>query len=144
MIRGRSGIALLTGVVLLSGCGSEDFDNDPRPAAAEELTAVIQEDKITVSPDGTKGTLGAGPFLITISNQTGEEYTVILDGEPLETVVQTRAINALDTGTIQQTLAEGSYEVRTGSEKAQEREIQPAELTIGPPRKSSNDDLLLP
>ncbi len=34
--------------------------------------------------------------------------------------------------------------VHAGSEQAVEKEIPPAELDIGPDRKSSNDELLLP
>ena len=42
-----------------------------------ELTGVIQHDKVTVSPNK----VGAGPVLITISNQTTDAHTVTLEGE---------------------------------------------------------------
>jgi hypothetical protein len=133
-------VALTVGVVALSaaGCGEEDFENRPRPPVPVELTGVIQEDKVTVSPSR----VGAGPILITISNQTEEAHTVILEGERISERVG--PVNPLDTATIQKTLKQGSYEVTAGSEKAVEREIAPAELTIGRPRKSSSDELLLP
>jgi hypothetical protein len=137
----RCVIALLAGAgiaVLAAGCGDDDFENNPRPAVPRELTAVIQEDKVTVSPRKE----GAGPILITISNQTDDPHTVVLEGE--EVREQTEEINPLDTATIQKTLKQGTYEVRAGSESAQRREIAPAVLEIGKPRKSSSDELLLP
>jgi hypothetical protein len=137
----RGTAALLTaGAVALcaAGCGGEDFENRPRPPVPVELTGVVQEDKVTVSPSR----VGAGPVLITISNQTKDAHTVTLEGETIRERVG--PVNPLDTATIQKTLRQGSYEVRAGSQQAVPREIQPARLTIGKPRKSSSDELLLP
>jgi len=142
----RSGVALLAGAavaVLAAGCGEDDFENNPRPAVADELTAVIQDDKVTVSPDGRgRRKVEAGPILITVSNQADEPHTVILEGE--EVREETQEVAPLDTATLQKTLKEGTYEVRAGSEQAQRREIAPAVLVIEGERKSSNDELLLP
>ena len=142
----RRGISLLAAgavAVLAAGCGEDDFPNDPRPAVPQELTGVIQEDKVTVSPDG-KGRmkLEGGPFLITISNQTDDPHTIILEGEQVRE--QTEEVAPLDTVVIQRTLQEGTFEVRAGSEEAQSKEIEPGELVIKGDRKSSNDELLLP
>jgi hypothetical protein len=133
-------VVLTAGAVAMSaaGCGEEDFENRPRPPVPVELTGVIQEDKVTVSPSR----VGAGPILITISNQTEDAHTVTLEGETIRERVG--PVNPLDTATIQKTLKQGSYEVLAGSERAVAREIDPAELTIGKPRKSSSDELLLP
>lgn len=125
-------------VLLLSGCGGDDFENKRRPAVPIELTGVIQERGVTVSPSKE----GAGPFLITISNQTDDAHTVTLEGSRVEERVG--PIQPQDTATIQKTLPRGRYEVRAGSEQAVEREIPPAELVIGPDRDPSNDRLLLP
>ena len=103
-----------------------------------ELTGVIQDRGVTVSPDNE----GAGPFLITVSNQTDDAHTVTLEGTSVEETVG--PIQPQDTGTIQKTLPTGKYEVRAGSERAVEKEIPPAELDIGPDRDPSNDQLLLP
>jgi hypothetical protein len=124
--------------VAIVGCGEEDFANKPRPAVAKELTGVIQDRGVTVSPSKE----GAGPFLITISNQTKDPHTVTLEGGDVREMVG--PIQPRDTGAIQQTLPPGIYEVRAGSPKAVTREIPPAELTVGEERKSSNDELLLP
>ena len=131
---------LLTGAAgAFAGCGgNDDFENEPRPAAAQTLTGVVQDSAVTVSPNNR----GAGPFLITISNQTDEAYTLTLEGDSVEETVG--PVQPQDTATIQATLEPGSYEVRAGSPKAVSVEIEPAELTIGPPRDSSADQLLLP
>ena len=124
--------------MLTAGCGEDDFENRPRPAVPVELTGVIQEDKVTVSPRK----VGAGPILITLSNQTDAAHTVTLEGDTVRESVG--PVNPLDTATIQKTLKQGSYEVSAGSERAVAREIRPAVLTIGKPRKNSSDELLLP
>ena len=103
-----------------------------------ELTGVIQEGRITVSPNE----VGAGPIVITISNQSQDAHTVTLEGDTVKERVG--PVNPQDTTTIQKTLRPGTYEVRAGSPVAVTREIQPAVLEVGPERKDSNDRLLLP
>ena len=135
------GISLLAGAaiaVLAAGCGEDDFKNDPRPAVPVELTGVIQEDKVTVSPSK----LGAGPVEITISNQTDSVRTITLEGESIRELQG--PVQPGDTTTIQKTLEPGSYEVRAGSKKAVRKEIRPAVLEIGRKRKNSNNEVLLP
>jgi hypothetical protein len=124
---------------LAAGCGDEDFENNPRPPVPMELTGVIQEDKVTVSPSRN---IGAGPFVITISNQTDAVHTITLEGGRITEEVG--PVDPLDTAIIQKTLNPGSYEVRAGSPKAVPREIAPAVLDIGKQRKNSNSELLLP
>ncbi len=123
---------------LVAGCGDEDFKNDPRPPVPVGLSGVIQSDRVTVSP----ARVGAGPIVITISNQTQRVRTVTLEGETL--VTREGPIQPGDTATIQRTLAPGSYEVRAGSPTAVRREIEPAMLDIGAERPASNNDLMLP
>lgn len=122
----------------IAGCGEEDFANEARPAVAKELTGVIQDRGVTVSPDRE----GAGPFVITISNQTKEPHTVTLKGGEVNEMIP--EIKPGGTGSIQKTLEPGSYEVKAGSSRAVAQAIPPGELTVGEARKSSNDDLLLP
>ena len=121
------------------GCGDEDFDRKPRAAVRVELSGVIQKDRVTVSP--ARG-LGAGPFEITISNQTDEPHTVTLEGESIKE--DAGSVDPTDTLTIKRTLDPGTYEVRAGSEQAVPKEIKPAVLDIGPERQDSNSNLLLP
>ena len=132
-----AGSALVT--VGFAGCGGDDkFENKPRPAVPLQLTGVITEERVTVSPDR----VGAGPVIITVSNQTQRSHTIILEGEDTRETVG--PVNPLDTARIQQTLSQGSYEVRAGSSQAMPKEIRAAKLEIGPPRKSSSGEVLLP
>ena len=56
------------------------------------LTGVIQPKGVTIGPNGR----GAGPFLITISNQTNDAHTVTLEGDSVEETVG--PIQPQDTG----------------------------------------------
>lgn len=136
---GKTGVRitpLLISVVTLTapaGCG-KDFENEPRDPVAVELTGVIKPEKVTVSPDR----VGAGPVLIIISNQTDEAHTVTLAGASVEERIG--PVVPGDRATIQKTLAPGNYKVRAGASG----EISPDSLTVGPERRNSNDQLLLP
>jgi hypothetical protein len=142
-VRLAASLALGAVGILLSGCGGEDFQNEPRPPVSVELTGVIQDKGITISPDR----VGAGPIEITISNQTKAAHTITLEGEPAGgNRVRERVgpVNPLDTATVQKTLRPGTYEVRAGSERAVPREIAPATLTVGRERRDTNSQLLQP
>jgi hypothetical protein len=136
----RAAACLAAGIIAAvgTGCGKEDFKNKPRPAAAIELTGVIQDDKVTVSPHK----VGAGPILITISNQTKDAHTVTLEGESVRERVG--PINPLDTATIQKSVEPGVYQVRAGSEEATPKQIKPATVRVGRKRRDSGDQLLVP
>lgn len=139
----RAGAIAATCAVALSasGCGGDDFKNDPRPAVPLQLTGSIKQDKVTVSPDK----VGAGPIVILIANLTKQSHTVTLESAGGGTIrEQVGPINPGDTATIQRTLTQGDYTVKAGSEQAVAHEIEPATLRIGRPRKSGSDQLLLP
>jgi hypothetical protein len=129
---------MIVAAAISAGCGEDDFKNEPRPPVPIELTGVIQPDRVTVSP----AKVGAGPILITISNQTDDPHTITIEGDALR--AEAGPVEPLDTATIQRTLTPGDYEVRAGSERAVLREIEPAALAIGPARPASNNDLMLP
>ena len=131
--------ALLALSALLAGCGEDDFQNEPRPPIPLQLTGVINDSGVTISPS----TVGAGPIVLTISNQTDEPHTLALDGENVIERVDS-PVDPGETATIQRTLEPGAYEVRAGSPEATVREIPPGRLTIGPRRDTSSDDTLLP
>jgi hypothetical protein len=126
---------------LVSACGEDDFANEPRPPVPLTLTGVITEERVTVSPDD----VGAGPIVLTISNQTGSSHRVVLRGEGddgSEVDEMSAPINPLDTATLQQDLPEGEYTVNANSDGGSA--IRPDRLRVGPERDSSSDELELP
>jgi hypothetical protein len=138
-VGGRVLVTFATAAILLAGCGDDDFENEPRAPIRLELNGVVQTDRVTVSPSRD---LGAGPFEITLSNQTEDPHTITLEGESIRE--RAGSVEPGDTLTIRRTLEPGSYELRAGSEQAVRREIEPAVLEIGAERENSNSDLLLP
>ncbi len=135
----QTAVASALVALALAGCGGgKDFANKPRPPVPLQLTGVITQEKVTISPNK----VGAGPVVITISNQTSQSRTLTLDGN----VVQERVgpINPLDTAQLQKTLKPGRYQVTAGSERATATTIRPATLLIGKERKSASDKVLLP
>jgi hypothetical protein len=124
--------ATVAALGLIAGCGSDDFENEPRPPAPIELTAAIDADSINISPSG----FGAGLVNITISNQGDAPTTLTLEGP---TSVSSGEIEPSGTGSIKTSLEQGTYEA-----KASALGVDPAELVVGPERDSSQNDLLLP
>jgi hypothetical protein len=132
-------VAGLTLALALAGCGGgKDFANKPRPPVPLQLTGVITKSKVTISPSK----VGAGPVVITVSNQTGQSRTLTLDGNGIQERVV--PINPLDTAQLQKTLKPGRYTVKAGSEAATASTIAPATLVIGKERASGSDKVLLP
>jgi hypothetical protein len=122
-----------------AGCGGgSHFENKPRPPAPIQLTGVITDKGVTVSPNR----VGQGPIILLISNQTQEAHTITLDGQDTKDTVG--PINPLDTAKLQQTVAQGTYQVKAGSSKAAAKELKPGNIEVGPPRKSSSSQVLLP
>jgi hypothetical protein len=126
------GLALIVGV---SGCGEDDFENDPRPPSPVELTAAIDKKAVSISPSDP----AAGIVVITISNQTEETTRLVLDG-PGDGLLESGDIPPRGTGSIKAALEEGEYEAFAGNTS----EIESAPLTVGPPGESSQNDLLQP
>jgi hypothetical protein len=125
----------------VAGCGGgEDFKNKPRPPVPIQLSGVINNTAVSVEPSR----VGAGPITLVIANLSSQSHTVTLEGGPKDTSEQVGPINPQDTGTIQESLQQGVYRVKVGSDRATAREITPATIDVGPKRKSSSDQVLLP
>ena len=130
---------LVAGVLLLGGCGSgSHFKNDQRPPTPVQLTGVVNNNGVTISPSR----IGGGPVILIIDNQTDKPHEITLEGGGKTDTVG--PVNPHDTATLQQTLKPGTYTVRAGSPKAESREIEPGKLTVGEDRSSSSNELLLP
>jgi len=135
----RTAVAGFALALALAGCGGgEDFANKPRPPVTLELTGVITKQKVTISPSK----VGAGPVVITVSNQSEQARTLTLDGNGIQERVG--PINPLDTAKLQKTLKPGRYTVTAGSETATASPIKAARLVIGKARASASDKVLLP
>jgi hypothetical protein len=137
--RTRDALLLLAGALFVGACGGGgNFKNDQRPPTPLQLTGVVRDEGVTVSPKR----VGAGPVILIISNQTDRAHTITLEGGGSTDTVG--PINPLDTAKLQQTLKPGRYTVKAGSPAASAAEIKPGRLAVGPERSSSSNQLLLP
>ena len=127
------------GAVFVAGCGGgKDFKNNARPAVPVQLTGVITDSQVTISPRR----VGAGPVILNISNQAKGAHTITLEGAGATDTVG--PVNPLDTAQLQQTLKPGTYTIKAGSKQATSAIIRPFTLVVGQPRTSSSNQLLLP
>ena len=137
--RTRDALLLACAAVLVAGCGSSSkFENKSRPPTPVQLTGVVTDKEVTISPRR----VGGGPVILIVSNQTQMAHTITLEGGGNTDTVG--PIPPLDTAQLQQTLKPGSYTIKAGSKQATTGEIKPGTLTVGPDRASSSDQLLLP
>jgi hypothetical protein len=130
----------LTALVLVGCGGGSDFKNKPRPPVPIQLSGAVNDKEVSVSPNR----IGAGPVTIVIANLSSQSHTVTIEGGPHNTTEQVGPINPQDTARIQETLEQGTYTVKAGSDRATAEEIKPATLHIGRPRPSSSGTVLLP
>jgi hypothetical protein len=118
---------------LAAGCGAEDHANEPRIPSPVEVTAKVDDENVDVSPDE----VGAGLVVITISNQSEDPIQIGVDGP---TAGESTGIEPGGVGSFKFNFEEGDYEVSPGKESR----ARPAQLTVGPERASSQNELLLP
>jgi hypothetical protein len=123
--------AVLTALVV-AGCGRDDFKNDPRPAVPAEVSVKIARDGVAVSPKE----FGAGLVNFTIANLTTQAGTLAIHG-PVD--AGSNEIPPAGTDTVKVDLKTGSYEASVTGIAA-----RPFSFTVGPPRPSGKNDLLLP
>src|SRR3954449_8705419 len=137
--RTRAVAILFAGTVLVAGCGGgSHFKNETRPPVPVQLTGVVNDKAVQISPSK----VGAGPVIITVSNQTTAAHTLTLEGNGTTDTVG--PVNPMGTGKLQQTLRPGSYTLKAGSEQASATQIMPGKVTVTPERQNSGNDLLLP
>jgi hypothetical protein len=130
---------LLAGALLVAGCGGgSHFKNQSRPPVPVQLTGVVTDRGVTVSPKR----VGAGPVILTVSNQTSGAHTITLEGNG--TIDTVGPVNPLATAKLQQTLKPGTYTVKAGSKQASAAEIPSGTLTVSKARQNSSSTLLLP
>ncbi len=118
--------------LLLAACGSDDVDNNPRPAAPIQVAARVDSQKVAVSPHR----FGAGLVNITVANLSDVPVRFTLTG-PKQ--IATPEIQPGAPGNLEVELPEGSYEA-----SADGSGVQPATVEVGAKRESSRNKLLLP
>jgi hypothetical protein len=128
--------AALGAAFAVGACGEDDFENEPRPASPIEVTALINDRKIKVSPS-TADAVGAGLVNFTISNQSQDPAALVLEGP---TDDASNPIQPGGVGSLKTELEEGDYVVSAGTES----DANEGSLDVGPPRPSSQNDLLQP
>jgi hypothetical protein len=130
---------LFAGTMLVAGCGGgSHFKNETRPPVPVQLTGVVNDREVQISPSK----VGAGPVIITVSNQTTAAHTLTLEGNDSTDTVG--PVNPMGTGKLQQTLKPGTYTLKAGSQQASATEIMPGKVTVTRQRPNSSSDLLLP
>jgi hypothetical protein len=137
----RLAVVLASTALLATACGdTEPRSNLNRPPAPVTLTAAVHEDRIQVSPAVT----GAGPIVLLVSNQTAKPQRITFETDELGgrtggNTASTPVIAPQGTGRLSIDARTGNYAVHT-----RDRTIRAARVKVGPPRKSSQDDLLQP
>jgi hypothetical protein len=140
-LRSRTALAAAALACGAAGCGGgdDDYANRPRPATPINVTAAISDKKVSVSPE----TFGAGPIVMIVSNQTKSQQTVTIETEELggsqPGLRRSAPVGPNGTATLKVDVREGTYAVTTRG-----RGIAPANVEVGKPRKSAQDELLQP
>jgi hypothetical protein len=127
-------------IALVACGGSERRENELRPPVPVTLTGAIHKDRIQLSPVS----VGAGTVVLILSNQSTAPQTVTFETDELGgtrggNTASSPEIAPGSTGRVTITTREGTYSVHTADDA-----IRAAEVKIGPPRESGQDQLLLP
>ncbi len=128
----------LAGVGVLAGCGEEgDYSNAPRPPSPIVVTASIGKGSVAVSPRR----FGAGPVRLVVTNQTDTAQQVIFESAGGDGGFTQRSgpINPRGTAELRAEVPQGRAVVRASG-----KGIDASRVTVGPRRRSGQDDLLQP
>jgi hypothetical protein len=127
---------LLPGAVaalVLAGCGSSDFPNEPRASAPIEITVSIGPRAVKIAPTR----VGAGIANFTVANLSSNPASFRLSGP-----TNPRPTSQIEPGAptnVSVDLKSGDYQV-----SAPGSGMRATSLSVGAPRPSSQNKLLLP
>jgi hypothetical protein len=130
------GMAALAG--MLAGCGDEgDYSNLPRPPSPIVVTASIGKGSVAVSPRR----FGAGPVRLVVTNQTDSAQQIIFEsaGSGGGFTQRSGPINPRGTAELKAEVPQGRAVVRVSG-----KGIDASRVTVGPQRRSGQDELLQP
>ena len=137
----RHSLAAALVVAATAGCGAEaDYANQPRPPAPINVTALIDDRRVEVSPRA----FGAGPIILTIANESSSSQEITLEtdeigGDRPGLRQSTSPVNPSGTASLKVDVGEGTYRVSVGS-----GDIRPASVAVGQARESAQNELLQP
>jgi hypothetical protein len=126
-------LATLLVAIVVAGCGSSDFKNDPRPPIQAEISVKVASDGVVVSPKE----FGAGLANITVANLTRDDTGSLVIKGPVDATSD--PIGPGDAVTIKVQMKTGDYEASVDGIA-----VRPFNFTVGPERPSGQNDLLLP
>ncbi len=121
-----------------AGCGADDdYANKARPPAPINVTALISDERVDVSPRR----FGAGPIVLIIANQSARSQEVTLESDDGEAgITQTTSpINPDGTAELKVRVTEGTYKIGVGTNS-----VQSASIEVGEERETAQNKLLQP
>jgi hypothetical protein len=127
--------------LLVAGCGeTDDYANQPRPAAPIVISASIGAERVSVSPRR----FGAGPVTLIVTNQTARAQELTLETDELRGDApgieqNSGPINPGDTASLKADLRTGTYRIAVDGNG-----IAGARLNVGSARPSAQNELLQP
>ena len=132
--RGRAPVAfaVAAAALALTACGRDDYENDPRPPLAAEISIQMDDDDITLAPRE----FGAGIANITIANLGEDASAIEIDGP---TTGESEEIPPGTTAVLKMEMKTGEYQAI-----APDLDAEPFAFVVGPERESANNDLQLP
>lgn len=137
----RTAIVALFGcaTLALAACGEdEQFANEPSPPVPITVTALVDEDAISVSPAQVGG--GVARFIIANQSSEPEEVSLRAGDQGNAVVTQVRQPIAVGgTGELKADLEPGVYRLVTDGD-----DIDPGILEVGPRRPEGEEQLMLP
>jgi hypothetical protein len=123
---------VLPAALIATGCGRDDFKNEPRPPVPAEVAVKIADSGVGVSPRE----FGAGLVNFTVANLTERPGTLAISG-PVDADSDEIPPGAAETFKVQ--MKTGTYEASVSGVA-----VRPFNFTVGPERPSAQNDLLLP
>ncbi|MGH2884410.1 MAG: hypothetical protein ACRDPA_17230 [Solirubrobacteraceae bacterium] len=137
---------LAVSALAVSACGSSSQGaTTPRPPAPVNLTVYIDNSRVSVSPTAVGA--GAVTFIITNQASQAESLAILPAGSAAgQALANTGPINPQATAQVTVDFSsQGTYSLSTaGADAGSGSTIRAASIHVGPPRSSSDNQLLQP